>query len=341
MKTKKHVKIMLLCMILTLGIVSPAFSQTQLGDLTATMDAFADSMAKALPFNASMGLNWSDAYIGKFFPSLPPHFGVGVSGGFTIMDADYIGDLLNIFSPGLSGDLLSLSGFPILGMMAEARLGGIILPFDIGVKIGILPFSPGLFDLDYFLVGADFRYAVVKGNLILPKISVGVGFNHLSGGIGRNIGKGLSIAYVDPAETPSAKTLSLSQPKIGIDWSTNTVDFKAQISKRLNIPIIRLGFTPYIGAGASRGTSEVSYGLKTTVTTDGNIDQAREIFKAAGIDIPATLDGFSSTKEITGWNMRAFGGLSFNIVLLSFDLTGLYSFNDANFGVTFGARLQI
>ena len=44
------------------------------------LDAVLQWLAKALPYNTSVGLNWSDAFIGKF-----PRFGVGITVGTTLM----------------------------------------------------------------------------------------------------------------------------------------------------------------------------------------------------------------------------------------------------------------
>ena len=320
------------CAVLFLGAVVPAFSQSSstIDNLSNTMDAFAESMARSLPFNASMGLNWSDAYIGRFFPSIPPRFGVGIVGGFTTMDISPLGSLLDTFSPGLSNDLFDWGGFPIPGAMVEARIGGFFLPFDVGVKIGYLPNFPGTFDVDYFLVGADIRYALLEGNIILPTISVGVGFNHLSGGVGRSLGNEFSVDYMDQY---GSQTLRIGAPRLGVSWETTTLDFKAQVSR----PILII--TPYIGIGASLGWSRVAYGLDAEVRSTGDLDLAREVFKDYNINIEGQR--LMSEHETFGVNFRAFGGVSFNLPFVRLDLTGLWDIRDNNFGATLGARFQI
>jgi len=318
-------KVAIVCTVLFLGVGVSAFSQEipSLNDLTRTMETFAESMARSLPFNASMGLNWADAHIGRFFPAFPPSFGAGVSFGFTTMDNDPLANLLNGFLPGLSGDLLSWGGFPIPGAMLEGRIGGFFLPFDVGVKIGWLPDFPGNFNVDYFIVGADIRYAVLEGNLILPTISVGVGANFLSGGVGRELDR-IEFNY------GGANPLTIANPTLGINWQTTTIDFKAQVSRPLLI------ITPYLGVGASIGWTTVSYGLDTNITDMAMTNELREILGAMGID----LDGFSYSIREFGWGFRAFGGLSFNLPFIRLDLTGLWDFGN-NFGVTFGARFQM
>ena len=328
-------KAAIFCTVLFLGLGTPSFLQAMPGmpsieSLTDAMDSFADSMALALPFNASMGLNWSDAYIGRFFPSIPPHFGAGVALGFTTMDIDPLRGLLGKF--GFPDTLPDWGGFPIPGAIVEGRLGGFFLPFDMGVKVGFLPFNPGPVDrLDNFLVGADIRYAVMEGNLILPTISVGVGINYLSGGIERGLDD-VHLGFMGPE---GADTLIITAPRLGVEWETVTLDFRAQVSRSILI------ITPYVGIGASHGWSRVSYGMDADIGSSYHSpEEVRAILRQMGIDTDGEA-GFSSEREINGWSFRAFGGISFNLPLIRLDLTGLWNMRDGNFGVTLGARFQL
>ena len=330
---KITVKIVLIWLILVTGIITPAFSQQiPLGDVKGSMDEFAGSLAKSLPFNSSMGLNWADAYIGQFL-GIPPHFGVGFSFGYTTMDSGRFTDLLKNFTISLPDFLSDFGGFPVPGYAAEARIGGFFLPFDAGFKFGYMPLKPNYIDkLDYLLVGGDVRYALIKGNVIIPKISIGVGFNYMSGGIGQSIGQSIKYGYNPNDENDF---IEVSKPKVSIDWATSSLDFKAQISKSLLI------ITPYLGIGASNGWSKAGYGVETTVTdSGGDLEAAKDALKQFGIyDLDQT--GFSSEVKESGWSFRVFGGLSFNITILRLELTGLYNFVDGNYGLTMGARIQI
>jgi len=325
--TRRKVAIFFVALFIGAGV--PAFSQsvTSARELSNAMDNFAGGMARSLPFNATMGLNWSDAYIGRFFPSFPPRFGVGVVGGATTMDLAPIDGLLSAF--GFDGELPSLMGrFPIPGVMVEARLGGFFLPFDLGFKIGSIPNVPGSIEVDYFIVGGDFRYALLHGRRILPTISVGVGFTHLRGGISTTLDQGFNV------DLGSGRTVIVSDPRVGIDWSTSVLDFKVQASRSL------LVVTPYVGLGLSHGWSRVSYGVDAGIATTGiNEGQAREILGQYGIDLGT--GGFSSEVGINGWSVRAFGGISLNLMVLRLDFTALYNFRDGNLGATIGARIQI
>ena len=69
-----------------------------------------------------------------------------------------------------------------------------MLPFDIGLKAMML--TPEMtasldamgFSFDYSLLGGNVRYALVKQNLLLPDVSIGAGYNRLSGAISMPLG---------------------------------------------------------------------------------------------------------------------------------------------------------
>jgi hypothetical protein len=317
-------KIALYCVVLMLFAGSQVFSQIpdiQFDDLKKSVDKFSDNLSRSLPFNSGLGLNWSDAFIKKI-----PHFGLGFAVGFTTMEADSLDKVLSYFDVGLP---MKLKGFPLPGYTVEGRLGGFGIPFDIGVKFGYLPIKPSGFKMNYLLAGGDVRFAILEKNVILPTISVGVGFNYLSGGIEKSIGSGMHFDYQD------GNYLDVSQPILYFNWSTASLDFKAQISKSFII------VTPYFGVGASHGWSKAGYGVDATVRdSSGSLEAAKEILKQYDI-YNLSENGFSSLKELRGWSARMFGGLSFNITFFRIDLTGLFNIIDKNYGASLGFRVQL
>lgn len=355
-KSRRYLKTAVIYMFILLFTALPVFSQSSksAGDFSPamvqkSMDEFSGNLAKSLPFNASIGLNWSDSYIGKFFPSLPPHFGAGFSVGMTGIELGSFEKLLNIFSPALPAAVTGFGVFPIPGYTIEGRIGGFFLPFDLGFKFGIMPIknTPGFENLDYFLIGGDIRFSIFdlffdnKALLkILPVVSLSAGFNHLNGALGMNAGNDKVCKYPDPVNSGQEGTLTVKAPKFSVDWATETLDFKLQVSKNFLI------VTPYIGIGLSNGWSRAGYSVKTVVTAEdssGNktdLKDAQAFFKQAGIN-NLSPSGFSSTREFSGFSTRLFGGLSFNIAIIRLDLTGLYNFIDHNYGFSFGTRVQI
>ncbi|MDR2103958.1 MAG: hypothetical protein LBP42_07650 [Treponema sp.] len=340
-------KIIAFSLVMALGSLIPAFSQnnplgnfTQLGDLQDSANEFADSIVKSLPFNSTIGLTWSDAYIGQLIGPPPPHFGLGISLGMTTMDLGVITNLLDDFGASVP---ISIPKMPLPGYTAEGRLGGFILPFDLGFKFGMMPnFELGdNFKLDYMLLGGDIRYALLKGKGPLPKISLGVGVNYLSGGVQTSIGRGANFSFTMP--DGSSHTLNLSDPDVGLSWSSTVFDLKAQVSKTFLI------ITPYLGLGASYGLSKIGYSVKSDLSYNGNkIDEDTlksllhdlELVGISGIDFDGG-SGFSSTYQTQGWGFRTFGGFSINILAFKLDFTGMLNFLDFNYGGSFGIRFQL
>jgi hypothetical protein len=317
---------------------APLFPQ-DLANLQKAAGEFSEALAKSLPFNAALGLNWSDAYIGKVFPSVPPHFGVGAALGYTTVDFSAFDGLLSQFNLSVP-DGFNLGQMALPAYVAEARVGGFVLPFDLGLKFGAFEnFGNSSASVNYTLLGGELRYAVIDGKekLLLPNVSVGVGLNYLSGSFTKT-GSSLSFAIPSPGGA-SGDVLDLSDAKVKLQWETLALDFKAQVSKSFLI------LTPYAGLGASHAWSSAGYTAEGTLHYPAALPNSGAINTAlrdAGVE---TLDfsgkGFSTTFEETGWSLRAFGGLSVNLALFRLDLTGLFNFFDGNYGVTLGARLQV
>jgi hypothetical protein len=310
-------------------VSSLGFSQTELKQLQEKAGDFSDALAKSLPFNAALGLNWSDAYIGKLFPSAPPHLGVGGSFGFTTIDMGAANDLAEALGFSIPFDTKKLM---LPAYAGEARLGGLFLPFDVGVKAGFLP-SVGLWGnsnvkTNYMMFGADIRYALIEGGVILPKISLGVGFNYLKGGLEASVGGARTYGF------DGGGVVTMGSPDVNLFWNTKALDFKVQLSKSFFI------ITPYLGLGASYAWSEAGYEAEAPVTVTGGDPHA---YLAAngleGMDI--SNNKISSTIKASGFSARAFGGLSVNLALFKLDLTGLYNFRDSNYGFSLGARFQL
>jgi hypothetical protein len=333
-------------------IAAPAFSQTpdlpkfDLDELNSTVKDFSKSLANSLPFNSTMGLNWSDAYIGQLL-DMPPHFGIGITSGFTTMDFGSLNKLLNMFDTPLP-DGVNIGGFPLPGYTIDARIGGFVLPFDIGFKLGILNLNPDFlnslidtgipdFSMNYLLVGGDFRYALVEGKTIPFKVSVGAGFNYLKGGISLPVSGIESLSF----KINNSRILQIPAPELGLNWETKSLDFKAQASIKVLI------LTPYIGFGVSHAWSKAGYGIASDIkVTDENgvpvplDNETKKLIENSGVS-GVSADGFSQDNEKNGWSFRTFGGFSINIPFVKFDFTGMYDFISGCYGITFGTRFQL
>ena len=334
-------KKMLLVMALLAALTGVVWAQVDYATFQADFQAFADGVASSLPVSATVGLNWSPAYIGQF-----PHFGVGVSLGGMFLPYETIEPIVTTLGVGSSiPQELKTYGIPFPTIAAGARLGGFGLPFDLGFKLGMIPesakdmFSQNV-TADYFLIGGDIRLPVIKGKGIVPTVSVGGGYTFLRGQIG--------ITDVAPSEVidisvpmndalyPGTHTLTLTEPDLVFNWDTHTIEAKAQASWNLAI------LTPSLGIGAAYGISNAGGGLSSTLVYGGPNDLAtvQSVFAGYGYPVP-TATGIEISSAANGWSFWVFGGTAINIFFVKIDLSAMYNFLNGDYGGSVNVRLQL
>jgi hypothetical protein len=317
------------------------FSQFQAG-----FSDFASGVASGLPLNAATGLNWSDAYIGQLL-DVPPHWGVGVTLGATIIPSSALQKVTGALGVSLPSNLSYLGslGVPIPAYTLEGRIGGFGLPFDIGLKFGYL--SPDMmkflslgFDINYFLAGADIRFALLKGDLVLPSVSVGVGYTYMKGGFSIPHVLGANVNMASFTYNSTTYNLAMSDPTLDFNWSTNVIDLKVQVSKSFLI------LTPYIGAAASYGISSAGGGASSTILNGSSPLSAADksninaYFQSQGQSITLDDQNFAVSRSANGFAFRAFGGVSLNILILKLDIGGMYDVLGGNWGGSLNTRIQ-
>jgi hypothetical protein len=127
-----------------------------------------------------------------------------------------------------------------------------------------------------------------------------------------------------------------------MDWSTNVLELKAQVSKNL------IFITPYLGVAASLSFGASASGeVTSSMTYDGGpLDQSKinlinAYYASQGQTPPdlSTLGISASAANGTGFDFRAFGGVSFNLFILWLDLGGGYDFSTGAFGGSINARI--
>lgn len=342
---KIFIVIFLICIVFT------ALAQTEQYDYEVFVDQFdefVNNIASTLPFNSSIGLNWSDAYIGQF-----PHFGAGVTVGATFMPSTDVDMLLGAFELSLDDikqpeikDFISNLGMPFPAVIADGRIGGFALPFDIGVKVGYLPPDfqiPGAPDnlvIDYLLLGADVRFNLLKGALIIPSVSVGGGLTYQDSAfsIPGILGSDVELTNI------GGETLEMTDPALSLNWQTLVIDAKAQASWNLLI------FTPYIGAGASYGVyARAGGGMKSDILLDGSPLTEQDIQDIEDACIAANQEPpelepteFEVAYETrAAWMFRLYGGVSLNLFIFKLDITGLFNVVTQDLGGSINLRLQL
>lgn len=184
--------------------------------------------------------------IGKVFPGFPPHLGGGVTAGFanvkmTALNAAIkeMEDALSVKFPTLRETFL----FPTITV--DAKVGGLFLPFDIGLSIMKIP-NLSLSKLgapvtvDFFTVGGSFRYAILQGNVVLPQLSIGLGGYYSKG-------------YINVGATDGSY--------INTNFDSKIFFLETQLSKQF------LFVTPFIGLRLAVSQANVSWDIKAASYT--------------------------------------------------------------------------
>ncbi len=333
----KRTTLTVLVLLIAVAVTVPAQTGVDLGEYKSAVEDFGGEFAKSLPMNSMIGLNWSDAYIGQLL-DVPPHFGVGLTMGVTTIPVAAFEDLLEAVDTEVPGDL---AGIPLPAYAFDARVGGFFIPFDLGVKFGTVPeVEIGDTSVEWNLIGVDFRYALLEGGIgLMPKLSVGVGYNRLSGTV--SSGAGLddipvgSVPYDlnnDGTSDGNAEVV-LADPSFFMDWSANVFDFKAQVSKGL------LVIEPTIGLGMSVASATLDAGFEGTVDVQTAGVSAADLVSSAGVDVAPT--GLTVSSDESPIAFRVFGGTSINLALLRFDIGLMYNINSGAFGASLGSRIQL
>jgi hypothetical protein len=107
-----------------------------------------------------------------------PHFTVGFTMGVAKFDWGKINDGLELakIQP------VNIPSIPLPLIAGDLRLGGVVLPFDLGFSFMSLDLSPLLGSTAFFKYsnfGVDARYLILEEQGKIPNVSVGVGYNQV------------------------------------------------------------------------------------------------------------------------------------------------------------------
>lgn len=336
---KKLIVVLLILLSATLGF-SQSFSTFQ-----SAFQSFANGVSASLPLETSVGLNWSDAWIGQLIDA-PPHFGIGVTVGAATIPFSAIQPAINAFGGSIpsSVSFLSSLGIPLPTYSVDVRIGGFILPFDIGLKFGYMPagalssFGVNGFTADYLNIGGDIRLGIIQDRGVMPGLSVGVGYTYMRGNVGIPgvLSGPITISNVDVGGT--TYNLGFSNPSLDFFWNTSVIDAKVQLSKTL------LFITPYVGLGASYGISNAGGGMQSAMTLNGTpVTQAQldQMNSQYGTNYTLQNPGFGVYSGANGFSARVFGGFSLNIFILKIGVGAEYEFLSGSMAAMANARIQL
>ncbi|CAM4073832.1 hypothetical protein [Treponema peruense] len=317
-------------------------SENKKTEIANGLNAFAGNILVAAPQAATQQNVWADAYIGKLFPSLPPHFGVGISLGGTKMDmtglknaATAFEGMINDFVPdsGSSSITDQLKGtvdfgsipdiFVMPTVSIDARIGGIFLPFDIGISAMMT--NPSLFSVDlsdpnsitsmsapmnfnafgfngsadYLTLGIDVRYCVLDGGVILPKVSVGAGYNITKGSFG-----------ISSDQSGVDANMNLS-------FNTQVIYVQAEVSKSIMIATVFGGARALV----SNTSTSWAWNIKGTKSLGGN-----NLIISGEDSGSRNADTTSSTYQDGKWDFsgvqpQLYAGVGFNFLVFQTSLS--------------------
>ena len=307
-------------------LLSAASAFASTADIDKAFESLNGTLTEVVPETTIQLGVWSDAYIGKLFPSFPPHFGAGVSAGGTFIEtkalSNAIGTIITEINSHAAGATTDFNftvpdQIPLPSASVHVRIGGFILPFDIGVygayfDLNTLKFEDFTGTVNYYTIGGDIRYAIMKGSTTLPKLSVGAGYirTHLALSM-----TGASTYGGTVGSTPASVTANADT---NTSFDLNTIFVQAQISKKFLI------LTPYAGVRAYVTSSKSHYDYSYSSTYEiGGVPQG---------NVPGG-NGSSSRDYGTGdfnfdWNNirpQLYAGLGLNLLFVNCTVGGSWN----------------
>ena len=264
------------------------------------LDDFTDVLVDVIPNTQGIQNVWAESWIGYILPK--PNFGFGVNAGMSSMDITALTDTAKAL--GMDVDAPDKLVFPTI--TADARVGGFILPFDVGFVVSSInssklgldnTISPVTFN--YATVGADVRYCVWKMPIFKTRVSVGAGFYHTKGTV--------------EADDSSADAK--------VDFTSNTLSLSAQASASF------LLFKPFIGTRVMFSKTNVDWSVskvnwaKVLGDSSGYITQAQSY----GL-LPTSFDGGSDSGFFNDVRPVLYGGFALSFLVVDLTVSGSYDF---------------
>lgn len=246
--------------------------------INSGLEDFSKELRNTVPNLGTTQNVYPDAFIGKIFPAIPPHFAVGANFGLAALNteglsdaADAIIDVMKNFG-GLDIDMSVPSSIVLPTVTLDLRAGGFVLPFDFGITAMLSGidamkidandkssytnlggnFSVGSFsgEVNFFTLGFDVRYALLEDGLLLPGLSVGAGYV---------VSKGAVSVSGSDSKTSSGVKNSVDSD-LAAAYVTQTMYLQAQVSKKFFI------ITPFLGARMLLTWSDNAYSWNVNYT---------------------------------------------------------------------------
>lgn len=295
-----NIRKLLICIAFSSLFLPAVFSQ-QNKNINENLSDFSCQLRKIISNATSQQNIFSDAWIGYLVPGDKMNFQIGIEGALTQINMD---DLLYAAKAIHIGSVPETYAYPTLGI--NAKMGGIFLPFDLGLSFFTIDtryfseLSKGIY-LNMFVIGGDFRIAILQDKKYFPAWSIGCAYFYSKGGIGcGNEYNGIDVEY-----------------------STHTIIAETQLSKRISF------LTPFIGYKAIFSNSENNYFWQneTGIQVNGVLTK-----KGQGKSTIDFLDSFSS---------QIFAGIGFSLGMFQLDTSASYNITDQIFNGAVSLRMKL
>ncbi len=283
----------------------------------------------------------SSSYIGTL-----PNFSIGI-GASGVAESELLDSILN--------NTLTLKGFSnisdvslgIVPGIVRLRIGGIFLPFDLGISGFNYGLVGQLFSSEFFLplssyqeaqgnyVAVELRIPVLQQNRARPGISLGITTTS-DNSIVRSTVSRQDVNFVDKNSGQAAQ-INFSNGNIGLSHSLITLALKGQINKTFEYFDPFFGFEGYY----SFGTSNFLYQGKVKASVGGVDSPIKDV--VSGIDLDgATLTSTSFTDVSThsNYSLRIYGGSAIKLGIFFLEFGGSYEFLHSSVALSMGLRIQ-
>ncbi len=271
-------------------------SQNMSSPITTTssaLNSFTGTMVDVLPNSQLQSNVWAKAWIGKLL-----HMGFGVNTGVTSLDIEPLKNAAEQLEVDVS-DIPGTLPFPTVA--ADVRIGGFILPFDLGLSFFSIDTSKlgEMLDpvaIDYTTFGLDMRYCFIRHGPIKSKVSASLGYYYTKGSI--------NVAEDDT--------------DVGLSFKSSTIVPGIQGSAQV------LCFVPFIGLKMPMSSSSANWHVKA----DWNkiLDNPAGDLQgyAAGGLLPSLYKGSSKSNYFNHIRPVLYGGLGLDLFILDLTLSGSY-----------------
>lgn len=285
-----------------------------LNDFTGGLD---DSILNTQPLQNV----WAESWIGMLIPNVK--FGFGINAGLASLDISPLKDAASALAIDEAGNLNDTLAFPTA--TADLRLGGFILPFDIGFTISSIDSSKieelddkiSPCEFDYFSAGGDLRFCILnKGSkLVHARISLSGGGYYTKGSV--------KVADKDSSESSAS-----------FDFNSTTLFLGAQANAKL------FCFVPFAGGRVAIAKTNIKWAAHADWLNILGDDSNGYIAKAVKYNILPSDFGNESESEWT-LHPQVFGGIGIDLFIIDVTVSASYDFAKQILGAAASVRFSL